>query len=111
MYVHDLKKLLDRAMSDLDNTARKQLLLQQFLAGLPDTVSCQLRGTGEMKSLDVVIERTRLSLILNEQDAGSKEAAIKDKTDKVGHLKEQITKLMRQVTALSASSEKGATDY
>ena len=111
MYVHNFKKLLDQAMPGLDKTARKQLLLHQFLAGLQEAVSCQLRAIGEKKDFNVVIEWTRLLLTLNEQDASYKAAAIKDNTDEVGQLKEQITKLMGQDTALSASSQKGATDY
>ena len=39
LFIHDLKKLLDRAMPDVDATARGQLLLHQFQAGLPAAVS------------------------------------------------------------------------
>ena len=52
VFVHDLKKLLEQAMPELDAPAREQLLLHQFLAGIPDSVSRQLRATGEIKTLD-----------------------------------------------------------
>ena len=42
------KKLLLQAMPDLDTTTRDQLLLHQFVAGLPQAVSWQLRATGDL---------------------------------------------------------------
>ena len=39
VFVHDLKKLLKQAMPGLDVPAREQLLLHQFLAGIPESVS------------------------------------------------------------------------
>ena len=43
LYVHELKRLLQQTMPDLQAEAKEQLLLQQFLAGLPTTISRQLR--------------------------------------------------------------------
>ena len=42
VFLHELKSLLERAMPDLDAEACKQLLLHQFLTGLPPAVSRQL---------------------------------------------------------------------
>ena len=56
MFVHDMKVLLEQAMPRLDNTARDQLLLHQFLAGLPVSVSQQLRATGEARNLNSSIK-------------------------------------------------------
>ena len=57
VFVHELKKLLDQqAMPGLDATARDQLLLHQFLGGIPSTVSRQLRATGETKTLATTVE-------------------------------------------------------
>ena len=56
VFVHDLKKLLGHAMPDLDSGARDQLLLHQFLAGIPDAISRQLRASGETKSLPDAVE-------------------------------------------------------
>ena len=39
LFLHDLKRLLDQAMPKLEASAREQLLLHQFLAGLPESVS------------------------------------------------------------------------
>ena len=49
LFVHDLKRLLEQAMPDLDAGAREQLLLHQFLAGIPSSVGKQLRTTGDTK--------------------------------------------------------------
>ena len=46
VYVHQLKQLLNQAMPDLAAPAKEQLLLHQFLAGLPEDISKQLRTTG-----------------------------------------------------------------
>ena len=53
--VHDLKKLLEQAILGLDVPAREQLLLHQFLAGIPESVSRHLRATGEIKTLDSAV--------------------------------------------------------
>ena len=42
VYVHNLKVLIERAMPGIDATSRGQLLLHQFLAGIPQHVSRQL---------------------------------------------------------------------
>ena len=68
MFVHDMKKLLEQAMPQLEATARDQLLLHQFMAGIPDTVSRQLRATGETKALADTVERARLLMAIGERD-------------------------------------------
>ena len=62
-----MKKLLDQAMPGLDKPARDQLLLHQFLVGVPETVSRQLRATGETTNLDTTIERARLLMTVDTQ--------------------------------------------
>ena len=57
LLLHDLKQLLGQAMPKLEVNAQEQLLLHQFLAGLPESVSSQLQATGETKSLEDVVER------------------------------------------------------
>ena len=74
MFVHDLKKLLEQAMPGLEENARNQLLLHQFLSGLPEAASKQLRVGGEVKALDIAISRARLIMTVDEpgQNAQSK---------------------------------------
>ena len=110
VFVHDSKKLLEHAMPELkDSATRKQLLLHQFLAGLPQEVSRQLRAAGETKDLDTVVERARLLLALNEQDvSANKVAAVTNQSHEVEELKEQVTKLREQVAALAITPRNGA---
>ena len=80
VFVHAMKKLLEQAMPSLDKPARDQLLLHQFLAGLPDNVSRQLRATGEIKALDVAVARARLLMTI---DGHGQAATVADKPNKV----------------------------
>ena len=100
--VHSAKKLLDRAMPELEKNARDQLLLHQFLAGIPNAVSRQLRATGEIKTLDAAITRDRLLMTID--DSGSSTAAVAEKPGEVDVLKEQIALLTEQVAALSTGA-------
>ena len=100
VFVHELKKLLDQAMPKLDAPAREQLLLHQFLSGLPGTVSRQLRASGEMKTLQAAVDRTRLLTMLDEP---CQTAAVAPKMSEVKELKEQIAKLTEQVATLVSS--------
>ena len=47
VFLHDLKKHLNAAMPNLKVSAWNQLLLHQLLAGLPNSISKQLRATGD----------------------------------------------------------------
>ena len=51
LFVYQLKRLLDHSMPCMDAAAREQLLLHQFLSGLPMSVSKQVRAAGETKLL------------------------------------------------------------
>ena len=54
VYMH---KLLDRATPGQERPARDQLLLHQFVTGLPDAISRQLRAAGETRELEKAVER------------------------------------------------------
>ena len=101
VFVHDLKKLLGQAMSNLDAEARDQLLLHQFLAGIPPVIGRQLRATGEAKTLEAAVERARLLMTLDDQ---AHAAVVREGAGDVEQLKEQIGKLTEQVAALTTAS-------
>ena len=65
MFVHKLKRLLDQTIPGIDAAKLKQLLLHQFLIGIPVDVSKQLRAVGEIKYLDRLIQRTKLLMTLD----------------------------------------------
>ena len=64
MYVHQLKQLLNQAMPDISAAAKEQLLLHQFLSGLPQEVSKQLRATGATTTLTDAVERAKLLMTI-----------------------------------------------
>ena len=98
VFVHHLKKLLLQVMPDLDTMTRNQLLLHQFVAGLPQAVSRQLRVTGQAKDLAATMERAQLLISLDDQ---GQTATVREGPSVVEWLQEQIEKLTKQVTALS----------
>ena len=105
LFVHDLKKLLDQAMPDLDKKAREPLLLHQFLAGVPDAVGRQLRASGQIETLKDAADRARLLMTISDQgsDQGQVVAAVPEKEKEIEQLKEQVAILTEQVAALLTS--------
>ena len=101
VFVYDLKKLLARAMPELDQAAREPLLLHQFLTGLPVAVSRQLRATGETYTLEAAIARAKLLMTI--EDHGQAAAVSKDSA--MEQLREQVALLTEQVATLSTSNQ------
>ena len=60
VFSHELKKLIDQAMPTADAATRSQLLIHQFLTGLPTETSKQLRAIGEIDDLGQLIQRAKL---------------------------------------------------
>ena len=104
LYLHDLKMLLDQAMPILAAEAKQQLLIHQFLAGLPASVSQQLRATGNTQVLDQVVERAKLLMVVQEQTA-----AITSEETEVSKLRAQVSQLTEQVAALNVQRKDGYT--
>ena len=100
VFVYELKKLLDQAMPNLDEITRERLLLHQFLSGLPDTTSRQLRASGEIKTVQTAVDRARLLMTLEEPQ---QTAAVASSTSEIEELKDQVTRLTEQVATLVAS--------
>ena len=92
VFIHELKRLMDRAMPDADAPTRKQLLIHQFLTGIPVEVSKQLRAAGEIEDLDRQQAKLLMTLDCREKT-----------TDTVEALKEQFTALTEQVGALTTT--------
>ena len=100
VFVHDLKKLLKQAMPGLDAPGREQLLLHQFLAGIPESVSRQLRATGKIKALDSAVTRARILMTIDDHRQA---AALTEGPTEVQLLREQVALLAEQVSILSTS--------
>lgn len=101
VFLHELKQLSKKAMPDADVATRNQLLLHQFVSGLPAHIGKQLRATGEVNDLDRVLERAKLLMTIEEPQ---KIAAVQ--TSEVQELRKQVSTLTEQVAALSARRSK-----
>lgn len=101
LYVHELRKLLTHALPDLGQAAREPFLLHQFLAGIPEAISKQLRASGEVTTLNAAITRAKLLMTIDSEPV----AVLTDKPDEVQLLREQVAALTEQVAALSTSSK------
>ena len=83
----------------------KQLLLHQFLQCSRNPQSSQ-SPTESCRDLEMAVEHTRLLLALNKQDAcANKVVAV---TTQVDQLREQVTKLTKQVAAPSNTTQNDA---
>ena len=99
VFYHELRQLVKQAMPEASEDTRKQLILHQFVSGLPANISKQLRATGEVNNVDAVMERAKLLMMMEEPQ---KTAATQ--TAEVQELKEQISLLTEQVAALSVKT-------
>ena len=83
-------------MPDIGNAARNQLLLHQFLVGLPVKICKQLRAAGDVTSMETALERARLLMSLEaKQERTSCTASVTSapQEQQVQQLKEQVDKL------------------
>ena len=93
-------------MPELPQEARDQLLLHQFLNGLPPAISKQLRSTGDTRQLETTVERAQLLMTISasEQNVASisrNETEAKERCE-VMQLMTQLEELTEQVAALAA---------
>ena len=99
LFTQDLKRLLQSAVPGLDVDVREQMLIHQFLTGLPTDISRQLRATGEAKELTKVVERARLLMTMDNQSSLQSVAACASTVDT--GTKEEMSRLQNQVEALT----------
>ena len=84
MYLYELKRLLRQAMPELAEDASQQLLIHQFLAGLPAPVSRQLRAVGNTTNLEQIVECAKVLMVV---DSSEKVAAVQSENSEVFSLK------------------------
>jgi len=96
VYVH----LLEMAVLSMDTAAKDLLLLHHFVAGLPDTITRQLRVSREVKTLEAAVIRARLLMAVESQPVAAIEESTKESSD-VQHLRDQVAALTEQVALLS----------
>ena len=66
VYAHELKQLLEQALSAADANTSKQLL-HHFINGLPAHLSKQLHAVGEVTELKAAMERAKLLMTLEQE--------------------------------------------
>ena len=98
-------------MPGLDAEAKEQLLLHQFVAGLPPAISKPLRAAGNTTDLRSTVERAKL---LNALENEQQTAGVTPPSNvnpiptnaAVEKLTEQVAVLTEQVAALSAVQQR-----
>ena len=100
LYVHELKQLLNQAMPEITAQTAEQLLLHQFLTGLPQEVSKQLRATGATDTLKTALERAIMT-VEQHTPVNPVATAQPKPTTEFRQLQQQITELTAQVAALT----------
>ena len=97
-------------MPDADAGTHKQLLTHQFLTGIPDEVSKQLRAAGdsaEIDDLERIIQRAKLLMTLEqtEKTAAIGKQLTLQQNGAVEALKEQVAALTEQVAAQATGKQ------
>ena len=81
MNLYELKRLLQQIMLELSEDDSQQLLVHQFLIGLPEPVSPQLWAVGNTTNIQQFVKHAKVLMIV---DASSKEvAAVQSKSSKL----------------------------
>jgi len=89
-------------MPALETAVRNQLLLHQLLAGLPSSISMQIRASGETSDLDKVMERVCLLLTVENRQPQHTTAMVPlEQTNELSALREQMALFTDQVAALT----------
>ena len=76
VYCHELKRLIDRAIPAADTTTQQQVVIHQFLTGLPLEISKRLRAAGEINDLGQLMQRAKLLMNIHAENPGEKLAAV-----------------------------------
>ena len=94
--MHELKQLLGQVIPNANADSSKQLLLHQFISGLPSSIIKQLRAAGQINDLDTALEQATLLMML---EGPENMATIQ--TTEVKVLMEQISLLTEKVATLT----------
>ena len=112
MFLQDLKQMLLHAMPNIDGEPRNQLLLHQFLAGLPVSVSRQLRATADITTVEKALERARLLMAIDAElqeptkELSSAAVASTVNNQQLQQLTERVEELTLQVATLAKNHPK-----
>ena len=88
-----------QAMPGIAPQTSEQLLLHQFLTGLPHEVSKKLQATGATNTLKAAVERAKIIMTIEQHTPVA--AAQSQPTNELLQIQQQITELTAQVAALN----------
>lgn len=109
MYLHELKKML-QSSAVADKDAQEALLFHQFVCGLPESVSWQIRADTTAKTSEDALKKAQLLMQQNlatvpaaaVQPQPSSSSEVKELRDTVQSLQESVSSLSSQLQQLSA---------
>ena len=104
VFTHELKRLLEQALPTAYASTSKQLLLHQFINGLPNSLSTQLRAAGHINDLKTAMERAKLLMTLKEEPhktaaVQSTEVCSSERSDLCAHRAGSSTNYQTELTA------------
>lgn len=109
-YLFNLKRLLGRALPDLDGVAKEALLLHHFIDGLPKHIGQQIRAIPEIKTAQDALVRARL-LYVSDVDSdpvtqtASSAPVIDGDSTRLDHIEEMLTQLDKKLSNLDLDSD------
>ena len=109
MFLQDLKQMLLHAMPNIDGAARNQLLLHQFLVGLPILVIRQLHATANITTVDEALECAQLLMVIDAElqepakEVCSAAVASMSNSQQFQQLTDRVEELTLQVATLAKS--------
>ena len=59
-FLYAIKRLLSKAIPEMDEGAREQLLLHRFLSGIPEHFSRSIRASTDVRNVQEALERVKL---------------------------------------------------
>ena len=101
-----LKKLFGQVIPELtDDTVKRQLILHQFLSGIPKAIRKQIHASGDVRDFPSIVECACLLMMVNVGSCKEGTAVITNiEVSKIKKLEEQFATLTEQVVALSKQS-------
>jgi len=69
------------AIPGMNKEAKDSLLLHQFVAGLPELITKQLRASGGVKTLESAVTRARLLMTVDSQSVSSVKEVTAEQTE------------------------------
>ena len=88
-------------MPHISDAVREQLLLHQFLLGLLQDISKQLRATGAKTTLTIAMQRARLLVTIEDQGETAAMSTKQPSANEFLQLQQQLSDLSEQMASLS----------